>query len=76
MLYNENEAWKKKNLDNCFDVIMDSYDKGEGCELVGTLILSTLGKSISEENCSLYKDNGLILMINENRQKRKESENR
>ena len=55
---------------------MGSYGEAEVCELVGTLILSTLANSIPKENCGLYRDNGLILMKNENGQKRTESENR
>ena len=66
LLYHENEAWKKKNLDNCFGVTMGSYDGAEVCELVGTLVLSTLAKSIPTENSGLYRDGGLILMRNEN----------
>ena len=60
LLYHENEARKKKNSDNCFDVAMGSYDGAEVCELVGTLILFTLANSIPKENSGLYRDNGLI----------------
>ena len=48
---------------------MGSYDGAEVCELVGTLVLSTLANSIPRENCGLYRDNGLILMRNKNGQK-------
>ena len=48
---------------------MGSYDGAEVCELVGTLVLSTLANSIWKENCSLYRDDSLILMGNENGQK-------
>ena len=48
---------------------MGSYDGAEVCELVGTLVLSTLTNSIPKENCDLYRDDGLILMRNENGQK-------
>ena len=70
LLYHENEAWKKKNSDNCFDVTMSSYDGREVCELVGTLVLSTLANSIRKENSGLYRDDGLIPMRNENGQKK------
>ena len=43
--------------------------RAEVCELVGTLVLSTLTNSILKENCGLYRDDGLILMRNENGQK-------
>ena len=69
LLCHENEAWKKNNSDNCFDVTMGSYDGAEVCELVGTLVLSTLAISIPKENSVLYRDDGLILMSNENGQK-------
>ena len=48
---------------------MGNYDGAEVCELVGTLVLSTLANSIPKENCGLYRDNGLILMRNKNGQK-------
>ena len=35
LLYNNQEPWKKKNTDSCFDVTMGSYDGAEICELVG-----------------------------------------
>ena len=68
--YHQNEAWKKKNSGNCFDVTMSSYDGTEVCELVGTLVLSTLANSIPKENSGLYRDDGLIPMRNENGQKK------
>ena len=68
-MYHENEEWKKKNSDNCFDVTMGNYDGAEVCELVGTLVLFTLANSIPKENCGLHRDNGLILMRNKNGQK-------
>ena len=46
LLHHENETWKKKNWDNCFDVTMGSYDEAEVCELVGILLLSTLAKKL------------------------------
>ena len=71
LLYHEKEAWKKKNSDNCFDVTMDSYNRAEVCELVDTLVLSTLPNSILKENSSLNRDDGLIQMRNENGQNQK-----
>ena len=69
LLCHENEAWKKNNSDNCFDVTMGSYNGAEVCGLVGTLVLSTLANSILKGNSVLYRDDGLILMRNENGQK-------
>ena len=65
----ENEAWKKNNSDNCFDVTMGSYNGAEVCGLVGTLVLSTLANSILKGNSVLYRDDGLILVRNKNGQK-------
>ena len=69
LLYHNNEAWKKKNSGNCFDVAMGSYDELEVCQLVGTLILSTLASSILKRNSGLWRDDSLIMMRNENWQK-------
>ena len=71
LLYHENEAWKKKNSDNFFDVTMGSYDGAKLYELVGTLVLSTLANSIPKENSGFYRDDGLILIRNENGQNQK-----
>ena len=46
-----------------------SYDGAEVCELVGTLVLSTLANSILKGNSVLYRDDGLILVRNKNGQK-------
>ena len=35
LLFSNNEAWKKKSTDSCFDVTMGSYGGTEICELVG-----------------------------------------
>ena len=39
-LYHENEAWKKKKSESCFDVTMGSNDGAKICELTGVYILS------------------------------------
>ena len=35
LLFHENEPWKKKKTESCFNVTMGSYDGAEICELVG-----------------------------------------
>ena len=50
-----------------FDVTMGSYDGAEVYELVGTFILSKLGK-IGKKNKGLYHDNGLAVLRNMNTQ--------
>ena len=47
---------------------MSSYGGMEVCELVATLVLSTLAYSIPKENFGLNRDDGLILMRNKNGQ--------
>ena len=42
LLYHEDEAWKKKESENCFDVTMGSNDGDEICKLTGIYILSQL----------------------------------
>ena len=42
LLYHEDEAWKKKESENCFDVTMGSNDGAEICKLTGIYILSQL----------------------------------
>ena len=49
LLHHENEECKKKNSGNCLDVKMGSYDRAEVCELVSTLVLSTLAESIRKK---------------------------
>ena len=68
LLYNNQESWEKKNMDSCFDVTMRSYDGTEIYELVGTRLLFLLANIIDKNNCGLYRDDGLILLCNVNRQ--------
>ena len=35
LLFSNNEAWKKKQTENCFDVTIGSFGGVEVCELVG-----------------------------------------
>ena len=69
LLYNDNEPWKKKDTDSCFDVAMDSYDGAEICELVGIHLLSLLGNTIDKKDCGLYRSDSLIILRNINGQK-------
>ena len=68
LLYNNQEPWKKKITDSCFDVTMGSYDGAEICELVGIYLLFLLANVIDKNNSDLYRDDGLILLRNVNRQ--------
>ena len=68
ILYPEDEAWKKKESQSCFDVTMGSNDGAEICELTGIYILSQLSNLVPREDSGLYQDDGLILLRNTNRQ--------
>ena len=50
--------------DYAHDVSMGSYHKAEFCELVGLFILNELvdDKKIDKINCSLYCDDGLLIV--------------
>ena len=64
LLLTNNDSWRKKDTDSCFDTTMGSYDGAETCELVRTHILSLLAKVIDHNHSGLYCDNGLILLHN------------
>ena len=57
---------EKKTMKSCLNVTMGSYDRAEVCELVGTFILSKLGKNISKKNTGLYLNDGLVVLRNIN----------
>ena len=50
LLFSNNEAWKKKQTESCFDVAMQSFDGAEVCELVGIYILCFLAKLVNKED--------------------------
>ena len=66
LLFSNNEAWKKKQTESCFDVTMGSFDGAEVCELVGIYILCFLAKLINKKDCGLYRDDGLLILRNVN----------
>ena len=57
LLYSEKQPWKKKEVDNFFDVTMGSFDGAETCELVGLYLLSQLADL--NLKTGLYRDDGL-----------------
>ena len=59
ILFNNNNAWIKKNGDPSFYVSKGSFDGAELCELVGSYILYTLGETYGHSNFGLYRDEGL-----------------
>ena len=68
LLYKNKEPWKKKTTESCFDVTMGSYDGAEICELIGSYILYQINEKINDINMGLYRDDGLILLRNTNKQ--------
>lgn len=42
--FNNREPWHKRNTNTLFDVTIESHDRAETCELVGTHTLSQLNK--------------------------------
>ena len=68
LLFNEEEAWKKKENASCFDVTMGSFDGAEVCEMIGLYILSLLNKHLNKGDIGLYRDDGLVVLKNYNGQ--------
>jgi len=64
LLFFGKEAWKKKDMPDCFDVTMGSFDGAEVCELVGIFILHNLSQIVRKENVGLYRDDGLMFLRN------------
>ena len=73
LLFHENEPWKKKKTDSCFDVTMGSDDGVEICELIGIYILTRLATIIKKCDCGIYRDDGLVILRNANGQHAKTS---
>ena len=59
LLFYKNQAWKKKNTDNYFDVTLGSFNGAENCDLVGLFILSQLADLNLKSG--LYRDDGLAV---------------
>ena len=68
LLFYGNEAWKKKDAHTTFDVMMESYDAAELCELIGIYIQSLLKNILSKDNMGLYRDDGLFILRKINKQ--------
>ena len=47
---------------------MGSYNGTEICKLVGIYILSCLATIVKENNCGVYRDDGLVILRNINGQ--------
>ena len=59
---------KKKQLKSYLGVTMGGYDGALIFELVGIYILTRLAKIIKKSNCRLYRNYGLVILCNVNRQ--------
>ena len=51
LLYHEDEAWKKKESESCFDVTMGSNDGMEICELTGIYIFTAFKSFTTRRHC-------------------------
>ena len=62
-LFSKGQPWKKKNIDNLFDVTMGSYCGAEVAETVGLYLLNKMTKSrnapFEPKSVGLYRDDGL-----------------
>ena len=59
LLFNNTDIWIKKNGDPDCDVMMESFDGAELCELVGLYILHILGENYGKHRLGLYRHDGL-----------------
>ena len=66
LIFFNDEAWKKKTSNDCFDVTMGSLDGAEVCELVGLYILDSLSQKLIKNDIGLYRDDGLIVLRGKN----------
>ena len=64
VLFFRNETWKMKSAESYSDVIMNSFDGAEICELVALYIQSKLENILFKTNFGLNQDDGLILLRN------------
>ena len=62
VLFNNREPWHKRNTNTLFDVTIESHDRAETFELVGTHILSQLKQIPYCMEISLYRDDGLEVL--------------
>ena len=68
LLNQKDEARKKKESSSCFDVTMGSKNGAKVCELTEIYISSQLSDLVPRKDSGLYRDDGLILLRNKNRQ--------
>ena len=68
LIFSNNDAWKTKQTESCFDVTMGSFDGVEVCKLVGIYILCFLATLINKKDHGLYGDEGLLILWNVNGQ--------
>ena len=63
VLFYNNTTWEKTTTDN-FDVTMGSFDHAQIADLVGIYILDTLNRFLNLNNAGIYRDYGLISILN------------
>ena len=61
LLFDLEQAWKKKESGSCLDVTMSTNDGAELCELIGVFMQSVLLDIINKEAMGLWRNGGLIV---------------
>ena len=56
----------KKTTESYFGIAMGSFDGAKICKHVGIHILSLLSNKLDKKSTGLYRDDGLVLLRNEN----------
>ena len=64
LLFNDNQSWKKKEAEGCFNITIGSYNRAETCELVWIYIPSHFSTIIDKNNCDHYRNNSLLVLCN------------
>ena len=62
LLFDDSDAWVKKDGNPIFNVTMGSFDGSEVCELVGLCLLNMIKHLLGSTNVGLCRDNGLAIV--------------
>lgn len=67
ILFHRSEAWVKKSDTGNFDIPKGLFDRTEVAELIGIFILNKIYKIVHIDDHGLYRDNGLIVELENKR---------
>ena len=59
IMFHDDNIWRKKDVNDLFDIPMGSYHGAEICDLVGLVILERLSQIFPPCSYGLYRDDGL-----------------